>query len=998
MQRKQTHRRVILAMMAMACALLTLDAATAQLNNGRPQKVSTGQIITPLAQNGATFRALNPGLADDPNFTVGQAVTTTVSPDGKTLLILTSGFNSQAFTTGVNAGNVNAADSNEYVFVFDISTRVAVQKQVIQVHNTYSGLVFNPNGQQFYVSGGADDIVHVFTLVSSVWTESQVPVSLGHYATANPSKGSYGGLGLITKPMASGLGISQDGNTLVVANYENDSISVLTGTAGTWAKTGEFDLRPGKSDPTLTGVAGGEFPYWVSIVGNSTAYVSSIRDREIDVVNVAGTPALVTRIKVTGSPNRSVLSADQSMLYVSEDNSDTVAAINTANNSLVAEFNVSLPQQASSNPHDYRGANPNSVALSPDGKTLYVTDGGLNAVAVVQLSSVASNSQVIGLIPTGFYPNSVSVSADGKRLFIVNGKSGNGPNPDYCYQGVPNGGGTTPNCNATNGYDLQLTKAGFQTVKVPKPAELSLLTEQVFRNDHLNLQLAAENEEDAKIAELHKRIKHVIYIIKENRTYDQVLGDLPEGNGDPTLTQFGAAITPNLHKIANDFVDFDNFRTASEVSGDGWPWSTSARTTDTIEKEIPVNYAGRGGDNNSEGTNRNLNVGIGNYFARIGADPLTAANGVDPNVLPGTANMAAPDSADGGVGEGYIWNAAGAAGLTVRDYGMFVDIARYNLPAAFGSINIAEDPTPFADNLVVAHSTSPFLAPFTDPYFRGFDNSFPDYYRFQEWNREFQQFDANGNLPNLSLVRIMHDHTGNFDTAINGVNTPVLQVADNDYAVGLLVEAVANSKSYHDNTLIFIIEDDSQDGGDHVDAHRSTAYIVGPYVRHGKVDSRFYNTVSMLRTIEDILGTPHLNLNDANTHPMASAFDLNQKKWSFAAAPSGLLAATTLPIPASAFSSSALAEASNMKQLHGAAWWAKRTKGMDFSVEDRLDSNEYNRLLWTGIMGNKPYPTRRSGRDMSKNREELLKKSQQAPTAQSAPKLETQGGVAGSAR
>jgi DNA-binding beta-propeller fold protein YncE len=213
-----------------------------------------------------------------------------------------------------------------------------------------------------------------------------------------------------------------------------------------------------------------------------------------------------------------------------------------------------------------------------------VTDGALNALAVVALEESATDGHVAGLIPTGFYPNSVSVSADGKRLYVVNGKSATGANPQYCHAGVAIGNGTTPNCDASNQDDWQLTKAGFQTVPTPTSSELSWLTRQVLENDHFARGLSPD--EEYPIAELHHRIQHVIYIIKENRTYDQILGDLPLGNGDPEITQFGQAITPNLHAIASNFVDFDNFYDTAEVSGDGWPWSTSARTTDTIEKGV----------------------------------------------------------------------------------------------------------------------------------------------------------------------------------------------------------------------------------------------------------------------------------------------------------------------------------------------------------------------------------------------------------------------------
>ncbi len=466
------------------------------------------------------------------------------------------------------------------------------------------------------------------------------------------------------------------------------------------------------------------------------------------------------------------------------------------------------------------------------------------------------------------------------------------------------------------------------------------------------------------MAFLHNNIKHVIYIIKENRTYDQVLGDLEVGNGDPSITQFGQSNTPNFHKIARDFVDFDNFYDVSDVSGDGWPWSTSARTTDVIEKEIPVNYAGRGIDNDSEGTNRNLNVGIPSTAARDAADPLT---GTDPDLLPGNANVAAPDSDDEEQGQGYIWNGALKAGLTIRDYGMFLDIVRYNLSAA-PSLSIPEDENAFADKLQVAYSTNTVLSQFTDPYYRGFDNTFPDYYRFTEWQREFNGYVASGNLPNLSLVRLMHDHFGNFGIALNGVNTPELQIADNDYAVGSLIQAVANSP-YKNNTLIFVIEDDAQDGGDHVDAHRSTAFVVGPYVKKNFVDSTRYNTVNFLATMEQILGIAPLNLNDANAAPMANVFDvMKPANWTYTAVPSAYLARTTLPIDFSPTNTASL------RPLHSGAWWAAQTKGMDFSVEDHLDSAKFNRVLWHGVMGNQIYPNLRNGADLRSNRAALLAK------------------------
>jgi YVTN family beta-propeller protein len=952
------HMKTMNASQVMTVAVLATAfwggfPVAAQLDSGQPELLSTGQVITPLAPHGSSFQALNPGLADNPSFTAGQAVQTALSPDHKTLVILTSGYDTQS---NPSTGAFDPADSSEYVFVFDVSGRAAVQKQVIQVPNTYNGVAFNSLGTELFVAGGVSDNVHAYSRVGGKWIEETgSPVALGHLAKAVPALANFGGLGLDLQPEAAGLAVTADGGKLVVANFENDSISVLAKSqSGAWSLSSELDLRPGKINPAQTGVPGGEFPFWVSIKGNGTAYVSSIRDREIDVVDITGTPSVTSRIAVPGQPNKMVLNASQSRLFVAQDNSDSVAVIDTGSNTLLANIPVTAPVDAYANRQGYKGANPNNLALSPDEDTLYVTNGGENAVAVVQLSHVVGNSRVTGLIPTGWYPNSISVSGNGKTLYIVNGKSASGPNPKE-------------QTSSANQYIWQLTKAGFQTVPVPREEELAQLTGKVLDNDHLVDESRSDRSETME--ELHRKIQHVIYIIKENRTYDQILGDLPVGNGDPSLTMYGATNTPNFHAFANNFVDLDNFYDSSDVSGDGWPWSTSARTTDVIEKEIPVNYGVHGGlSNDSEGTNRNVNVGIGNILQRTAADPALVVTGPgftpDPNLLPGTANAAAPDSDDDKPGQGYLWNAALKAGLTVRDYGFFIDIVRYVAPPSLGGLPPVTNPAGLTPPLTVAYSTDAALAPFTDPYFRGFDNVFPDYFRFTEWNREFQNYIANGNLPNLTLLRLMHDHMGNFDTAINGVNTPELQVADNDYSVGLVAQAVANSP-YAGNTLIFVIEDDAQDGADHVDAHRSTAFIVGPYVKQGAVDSTRYNTVDMIRTIEDILGIPYLNLNDAHAQPMATAFDLEQKKWKFTAVPSPFLANTTLPIT---FSASAAVPV----PLHDAAWWAQQTKGMNFSVEDKIDTGKFNRVLWTGTMGDLPYPILRTGADLSKNRASLL--------------------------
>jgi hypothetical protein len=483
---------------------------------------------------------------------------------------------------------------------------------------------------------------------------------------------------------------------------------------------------------------------------------------------------------------------------------------------------------------------------------------------------------------------------------------------------------------------------------------------------------------------LRGKIQHVIYIVKENRTYDQILGDLGKGNGDPSIVVYPNPVTPNLHALANNFVDLDNFYDSGEVSGDGWNWSTAARAADTIEKTEPINYAGRGLNYDYEGTNRNVNVGYATPAERAAAFP--AYNSLPPSVrnslLLGTNDVSAPDGPGGEEGAGYLWNSALRAGLNVRNYGFFIDLGPYSVPPSVGGIPLIRHP--FDSGTLVAFSTKAALQPITDQFFRGYDNHFPDFYRVDEWAREFDQFEKDGNLPNLEFVRVMHDHTGNFSTAIDGVNTPEIQTADNDYAVGRIVEKVAKSERYHDNTLVFVVEDDSQDGPDHVDAHRSIAFVAGPYVKQGAVVSKPYTTVSMISTIVDILGIEHLGTYDALDRPMTDVFSIKASKWDFNAIVPEILRTTQLPLPVKTAKNSLKWDALSAfyaKPRHDSSYWAEKTVGFDFSREDRIDAVKYNLIQWRGLVGEDiPYPAVRDGRDLRKNRSVLLKQWRESRT------------------
>jgi len=939
MRIKNSPAREFLLSLGLAIAMTTSATAAPY----EEQLLPIGQLLTPTAAPASKFVILNPGLPDNPSFVAGQPISEALSPDRNTLLVLTSGYNYQSD----NLGHLIPADSNEYVFVFDVSSGSTVKKkQVLKVPNTYVGLAFAPSGKRFVVSGGGDDALHVFDLVGTTWMENaKSPISLGHMRAPTPTDPvDLGGIGRLQGPMAQGVAVSADGNRAVVANRYNASITVVDLIGG--PKLSDIDLRPGTA-----GTPGGEYPDAVSIVGNQTAYVSSERDREIVVVNLTNA-TVIKRIAVNGNPNKMILNRNQSRLFVAVDNADVVAVIDTASNTVVDTIPTVAPEGVLRLAKQYRGASPNGLALSPDEQTLYVTNRGTNSLAVVAYDR--GGWRVTGLIPTGWYPSDVAVGAR-DMLYVVNLQSVPGPNPGNClgYQTVPCPVAGTPVVFAPNEYILNLSKGGLLSMPAPHREKLEQLTERVAENNHFD----EVNRESEVMDALRGKIKHVIYIIKENRTYDQVLGDIGRGNSDPTLAEFPYGTTPNLHNLANQFVLLDNFYDPGNVSGNGWPWSTSGRESDASAKMLPVNYAGRGGSYDWEGTNSNINVGL-NGLARLAANPLTA---YAPNALPGTGNVAAPDGPSGEVQQGYLWNAALRKGLTVRNYGCLIDLARYN-PAAgpYYITNTVADP--HGANLTVAYAANPDLAAPTDGYFRGFDPSFPDTYREQEWAREFAGYVKTGDLPALSLVRLMEDHTGAFGNNVAGVNTPEQQVADNDFAVGRLVEAVAHSL-YARDTLIFIVEDDAQDGPDHVDAHRSTAYVVGPYVKQGALVRQHYTTVNVLRTITDVLGLDHFSLFDATQPPMSHVFDLSQSTWTYTAVVSGLLAGTGLPIQGIPVAGNA------RKPTHDANYWARRTRDMDFEAEDRVDAVDYNHVLWQGLMGKRPYPTVRSGKDLTAQNE-----------------------------
>jgi DNA-binding beta-propeller fold protein YncE len=935
-------------MLGIVAAAVSLAAARA-VSGQTEQMLPTGQALTPLAAPGARFAPLVAQVGPNRAFVTDGASAIAVSPNGREMLVLTSGYNRY---NGAD-GKLVPAQSTQYIFRYAIDESGARRLQTIQVPNSFGGIAWEPDGQGFVVGGGADDALYLFTRGGADFAPSG-KISLGDKA----------GLGAgDVLPQAAGVAVSPDGRRVLVANYYNDSVSLID--LATRTVVAEQDLRPGKIDSAKSGIPGGEMPFAIAWIDPDRAWVSAPRDRELVALAIANNRIHVTaRVKTIGEPT-ALLSAE-GRLFATEDNDDRLAVVDPNEAKLVTEPRLTLPKQLGAPPLG-KGLNPNGLAMTSRGRLL-ITFGGINAVGLVSPSPVGAS--VEALIPTGWYPSAVATDTSGTRVFVANRKSPPGPNPLGCkpalarYRNQPNA------CGSANQYVWQLEKAGIVDFPMPNEAALAATTLEVARN--IGLPGAAKRAAAlARMAPIAKRIKHVVFIIKENRTYDQILGDLEVGNGDPHLAILGAELSPNHHRLARRFVTLDNFYDSGEVSAAGWSWSTAARATDLLEKSVPVTYADRGLSYESEEIVRNIHPQQ-TMQERYATDPNLSK---DPDLLPGPALLTSPDPEDDHKpDQGYLWDAAIRAGLSVRNYG-FSDASNYDPGAPGGAPVIRE---PFREHRRIYTPGDGLLASRSDPYFRGFDQKLPDYWRVLEWQREYDEQEAAGTLPALTLLRLSHDHFGDFDKAVDGVNTVETEMADNDYSIGLVIERIARSKAA-DSTLVFIIEDDAQNGADHVDARRSLALVVGPYVRQGALVSTRYTTLNVLRTIETLLGLRPLGLNDALAMPMADLFDPAQRQWSYRAEAADVLRSTRLPIPVDRFQ--IVSERASLDcPVRSSAYWAAAMKGQDFSKEDQLDTPAFNSALWRGL-GTGPEPQVRDGRDLRQHRSSLLVKIEVAPCA-----------------
>ena len=592
-------------------------------------------------------------------------------------------------------------------------------------------------------------------------------------------------------------------------------------------------------------------------------YVSVWGADEVIVVNTADRK-ISGHIKVGDNPNELCLSKSGKLLYVANANDNSVSVINTQTLKVIETLSAALFPDAPP------GSTSNGLALSTDEKILYVANADNNCLAVFDVSKPGL-SKSNGFIPTGWYPTNIKVI--GKKIFVTNGKGFSsqanpyGPNPlrrreEVIYQG---GDKIKP-------IDVQyiggLFKGTMSIINTPTAQQLSVYSQVVYRNtpfkkENESLSKGEKgNPVPMKVGD-QSPIKYVFYVIKENRTYDQVLGDVKEGNGDPSLVLFGENITPNLHKLAKEFVLLDNFYCDGEVSADGHNWSMGAYATDFLEKTWPTSYGGRGGGYYGEG-------------ARA------------------TANN-----------KWFIWDQCKKKNITYRTYGEFTDAKTASIP------------------VLVGHFC---------PYYTGWDMATKDTSRFYQWKREFDSLLAKNAVPQFNTLRMGNDHT---EGLRKDKPTPYAHVADNDLAVGMFVEYLSKSPIWKESA-VFIVEDDAQNGADHVDAHRTTAYVAGGFVKRRFVDHTMYSTSSMLRTIELILGLQPMSQYDAAAEPMWHCFTSTADVTPFAALSSNINL--------------------NDKNLV-INKWQQKSESFDFTNEDRAPDLEFSELLWYVIKGDHiPFP------------------------------------------
>jgi YVTN family beta-propeller protein len=699
----------------------------------------------------------------------------------------------------------------------------------------FLGLVFSPDGKMLYASGGNDDSIFVYRWNGSEATNDgkidlvERPKPEPNAKPADPVGTQY----------PAGMAISKNGRFLYVAENLGDTLAVL-------------DLETKR---VIQRLQTDRYPYTVIADARGDLYVSAWGDATINRfrANANGTLRRVARIAVGRHPSAMLIRGTR--LYVASASTDSITVVDTSTSKVIRTLHDAPP----AGPHE--GSTPNALAFSRDGSRLFVAEADNNSVAVF----VVATGKLLGRIPVEWYPSALAL--DGDDLLIANAKGrGTRPNPNQMQPGrkIPK-----------DSHDYTLGQLDGSLLSIPASIASAKLAAYTKRVAHAN------GWDVTHRAKRYPPFKHVIYIIKENRTYDQILGDMKEGDGDASLVFFPENVSPNHHALARRFGVFDRFFVNAEVSAQGHNWSTAAYATDYLEKTMPSVYSDRGRSYDYEGTNRD--------------------RAVDDD-----DDVNAPAS-------GYLWDLALRKKISLRNYGEYADEGEV-------SGNVV-GPKYVGRRRALRDTTS--------PDFPSFNMKIPDQTRADVWLREFSQYVRSGSLPALEILRLPNDHT---EGAAAGRPTPRAFMADNDLALGRIVDALSHSPFWRD-TAVFVVEDDAQAGPDHVDSHRSVLLMISAWNRGGLVH-RFVNTTDVLATMEEILGLDSLSQFDHYGRPMR-----------------GLFADQPDLTPYDAIKPGVPLDEKNPESAQ-----SKKSALLDFSHADAIDDHALNLILWRTIKGDVPYP------------------------------------------
>ncbi len=775
-----------------------------------------------------TGRVLDPEGASVPVGSLPLAMD--VAPDGRHVVLLLNGWREQG---------IQVVDR----FTGEVT-------QTLPQAAAFLGLAFSHDGSTLYASGGNQDVVYRYawkdgaaSLRDSVVLARKQPNRSG---TRYPAQ----------------LGVSPNGRFLYVAENLADSLAVV-------------DLRTRR---VVARYPTERYPYGVAVSPDNTVYVSAWGDDVVTALGFSadGEPRSMTKIELARHPSALLLNEDGSRLFVASGSTDRVVVMDTRTTAVLATLHDPGPEGPS------EGSTPDAMALSADGRRLFVAEADNNAVAVFELSpatggylapqGVTIPDRLVGRIPVEWYPTALQVRGD--TILVANGKGkGTAPNPGFPQppqrraQGEPN-------------YTMGQLSGTLSTIPLAHApaADLVPLSARVAR---------ANGWEGRTVRPAHyPPIEHVIYVIKENRTYDQVFGDISSGDGDTSLVLFPRSVSPNHHALAERFGLYDRFFVNAEASPDGHNWSMAAYTTDYLQKTVPSNYSERGRTYDWEGTNRGR---------------IPYEDGDDDAAEPAM---------------GYLWDLAEDAGITFRNYGEFV---------------VPDNVDPDGDMPRGYKGNKPFLAKHTSREYPGFNLDIPDQRRADVWIRDLQGFVETGAMPAFQILRLPNDHTAGGEA---GAPTPRAYVADNDLALGRIVQALS-ATPFWANTAIFVLEDDAQNGPDHVDSHRSVLLVISPWSQRG-VHHRWTNTTDVVATMTEILGLGSLSQFDFYGRPLRGV-------WADAPDLSPYEAVTP--------------EASMDEKNPAGGPDAEASEALDLRFEDSGQDDLFNRILWRIVKGGEvPYP------------------------------------------